>query len=612
MPSKRPIRIGNASGAIGDGIDQVYRLARDGEVDAITADYLAEFNIAWKAIELTTRPDLGYEPNFLDQLAWQDGAAAQLLARKNIKVVHDGGALNPKGLAQKTDEYFKSLGIEGVKIAWVDGDNVTGLVKEGKLGKLMHLDQRGLELGELRDKVLAANVYTGMAGVIAALEAGAQIVICGRCTDASPVMGLAAWWHGWKSTDYAQLAGSLLAGHIIECGAYVTGGNFCGWREIESLHHVGYPIAEIARDGTCVITKPEHTNGAVTVDTCKAQLLYEIQGPFYLNPDVTARIDGAQLEQIGKNRVRLTGIVGTAPPPTSKLAICLLGGWQAEVCGYAAGLDTREKLALMKDQVMREIDPKDFSTFSMEVYGSSPEDPKSQQECTVTLRMFAQSEDKDAMLKFKRAIFYNGMQGYCGLHLAMDWRTMEPKPYVRYFPSLVPSVGVQLTASFVDGRVVNVPPKTKEECAEKVAEQLNYDPEAPASLSSFGHTARRPLGDLVFARSGDKGGNANVGFWVRERAAWPWLRSFLTRERCVELLGDDWKHRYSVERCEFGRLMAVHFVIKGLLQEGVSSSSVLDGFGKSVGEFLRARHVDVPVELLRAEERRRATMKGKL
>lgn len=612
MPPRPPIRIGNASGAIGDGVDQVYRLARDGDVEAITADYLAEFNIAWKAIELATRPDLGYEPNFLDQLAWQDGAAAKLLARKNIKVVHDGGALNPEGLARKTDDYFKSLGIDGVKVAWVEGDDVTAVVKEGGLGKLMHLDQAGVELGNLKEKVLAANVYTGMTGIIAALEAGAQIVICGRCTDASPVMGLAAWWHGWKSTDYQELAGSLLAGHIIECGAYATGGNFCGWREIEQLHHVGYPIAEIANDGTCVITKSEHTNGAVTVDTCKAQLLYEIQGPFYLNPDVTARIDGAQLEQIGRSRVRLTGIVGTAPPPTSKLAICIMGGWQAEVCGYAAGLDTKEKLALMKDQVMREINPTDFSTFSMEVYGSSPEDPKSQQECTVTLRMFAQSEDKDAMLKFKRAIFYNGMQGYCGLHLAMDWRTMEPKPYVRYFPSLVPTVGVKLRVLFTDGRTIDVQPKRKDECADGAVEQLSYDPSSPTSLSTFGPTDRRPLGDLVFARSGDKGGNANVGFWVRNPAAWPWLLSFLTKNKCRELLGDDWKENYNVERCEFPGLMAVHFVIKGLLQEGVSSSSVLDGFGKSVGEFLRARHVDVPVELVEEEQRRRTTMKGKL
>jgi Acyclic terpene utilisation family protein AtuA len=329
---RQPIRIGNASGAIGDGIDQVYRLARDGDVDAITADYLAEFNIAWKAIELTTRPDLGYEPNFLEQLAWQGGAAARLLARKRIKVVHDGGALNPRGLAEKVHDYFSSLGIHDMKIAWVSGDDVTALVKEGSFGSIKHLDLKGVELSATKYNILAANVYTGQSGIVCALEAGGDIVICGRCCDASPVMGLAYWWHGWVPTDYDVMAGSLMAGHLIECGAYVTGGNFCGFQEIERLHHVGYPIAEIFPDGTSVITVPDHSNGAVTVDTTKAQLLYEIQGPYYLNPDVIAQIDGARLEEMGKNRVRLSGIRGTAPPPTSKLAICVFGGWQAALC----------------------------------------------------------------------------------------------------------------------------------------------------------------------------------------------------------------------------------------------------------------------------------------
>jgi hypothetical protein len=271
-PIRRAIRIGNASGAIGDGIDQVYRLARSGNVDAITADYLAEFNIAWRAIDLQTQPDMGYESNFLDQLAWENGDAARLVVEKNIKIVHDGGALNPRGLAQKVDAYLKSLGLNNVKVAWVSGDDLTRRFKDGQLGRLKHLDKN--EYIEARDgEVLAANAYTGQTGIVKALERGADIVICGRCCDASPVMGLAYWWHGWTSQEYTKIAGSLMAGHLIECGAYVTGGNYCASQEIEKIHEMGYPIAEIAEDGTCVITKPDGTNGAVTVDTCKAQLL---------------------------------------------------------------------------------------------------------------------------------------------------------------------------------------------------------------------------------------------------------------------------------------------------------------------------------------------------
>ena len=173
-----PIRIGNASGAIGDGIDQIYRLASSGAVDAITADYLAEFNIAWKAIELQTQPDLGYEPNFLEQLAWNNGAGARAVADNRVKVVHDGSALNPRGLAEKTSQYFQSLGIRHMKIAWVEGDNVTDQVTSGRLGTVQHLDYANTIFSAEGQQTLAANIYTGQRGILKALEQGADIVIC--------------------------------------------------------------------------------------------------------------------------------------------------------------------------------------------------------------------------------------------------------------------------------------------------------------------------------------------------------------------------------------------------------------------------------------------------
>jgi hypothetical protein len=605
MSAKRPIRIGNASGAIGDGIDQVYRLAKSGAVDAITADYLAEFNIAWKAIELQTQPHLGYEPNFLDQIAWNNGDAARLVAQNRIKVVHNGGALNPRGLALKVDDYFKSLDLREVKIAWVSGDDVTSQVRAGEFGPdLVHLDREGVTLGSSRDDILAANAYTGQAGIVCALAAGADIIICGRCTDASPVMGLAYWWHQWNNLEFDKMAGSLIAGHLIECGAYITGGNYCGGQEIDQLHHVGYPIAEIAADGTALITKPEGSNGAVTIDTCKAQLMYEIQGFYYLNPDVIANIKEVNLEQLGKDRVRLSGVTGSRPPVTTKLAVCLLGGFQAEMSWYCAGLDVDYKFNLMKHQVLGEINKNDFTTFSLEKYGSSVSDPHSQQECTVQFRAFAQASTKEAMLQFRRAVFYNGLQGFCGLHLNMDWRTMEPKPYVRYFPALIAQSKIPLIVNFVEnGKQITVAPRPEASCTSFVPPQPNYDP--AMSLSIVHDTSRVPFGDLVFARSGDKGGNANVGFWVRDESAYSWLKSFLTTSKVIHLLGDDWDNAYSVERCEFQHLWAVHFVVKGILQDGVSSSSVLDGFAKSFGEFLRSRHVDIPRDLLEKEQNKR-------
>ncbi|KAI8626565.1 DUF1446-domain-containing protein [Xylariaceae sp. FL1651] len=603
--AKRPIRIGNCSGAIGDGIDQIYALAKSGAVDAITADYLAEVNLAWRAIELQSNPDAGFESGFLDQLAWHDGDAARLIVQNKIRIVHDGGALNPRGLALATDEYFKSLGFTEVKIAWVEGDDVTQKVKEGTVGKLPHLDHRNVSLQDAEiEKILSANAYTGQTGIVRALQEGADIVICGRCCDASPVMGLASWWHSWGPEQYNELAGSLMAGHMIECGPYVTGGNYCGVEEIPEIHNLGFPIAEIAADGTSVITKIEGANGAVTIDTCKGQLLYEIQGTNYLNPDVVADIESAQFQEVGKDRVSLAGIVGSAPPPTAKLAICLEGGWQAELSGFAAGLNTDFKFNQMKEGILKRVNKADFSVISIEKYGTPPPDPKSQKDCTVLFRIFAQAPEKEAMSQLKRAIFYNGLQGYCGLHLSLDWRTLEPRMFVRYFPALIPQAQLPLRVAFLHSdRTFTIEPRCEKNCASETPKQRNYEPQGAAPPVS--KTVRRPLGDLVFARSGDKGGNANVGFWVRDEAAWGWLQSFMTSQRIKELLGNDWDDKYAVERCEFAHLWAVHFVVKGILQEGVSSSSIIDGLAKSFGEFLRARHVELPVDLVEREDKRR-------
>ncbi|TPX16855.1 uncharacterized protein E0L32_003417 [Thyridium curvatum] len=602
--ARRPIRIGNCSGAINDGLDQLYAHAKSGQVDAITADYLAEFNLAWRAIDLQTKPEAGYEGNFLEQLAYHNGDAARLLAKNKIKVVHDGGALNPKGLAVAADKYFKSLGIKDVRVAWVDGDNVTEQVRKEQFGPLRHLDYENEFLTEAHVKtMLTANAYTGQAGVVRALKEGADIVICGRCCDASPVMGLASWWHGWGPEDYDQLAGGLMAGHLIECGPYVTGGNYCGAPEIKNVLRPGFPIAEISADGTVIVTKTEGTNGAVTIDTCKGQLVYEIQGDRYLNPDVIAHIENMKLEEVGKDRVKLTGVTGSAPPPTTKLAVCLLGGWQAEICTFCAGLDTDFKFEQMREGVLSRLKLEQFSHVSVERYGTSPANPKNQADCTVMIRIFAQAPQKEHLTQLKQAVFYNGMTGYAGLTVAMDWRTLEPKMYVKYFPALVPQTRVPLTVHMLDtGIQFLVEPRPAQLCAPAAPKQRSFEPRA---LAQSGRTVRRALGDLAFARSGDKGGNANVGFWVREASAWPWLQSYLTSRKLTELLGEDWRDKYEIVRCEFPELWAVHFVIKGILQEGVSSSSLIDGFGKSFGEYLRARHVDMPAELLESEQKRR-------
>ncbi|OAA57628.1 hypothetical protein SPI_07287 [Niveomyces insectorum RCEF 264] len=629
----RPIRIANCSGAIGDGPDQIYRLAKAGGIDAITGDYLAEFNLAWRAIDQAADASKGFEAGFLGQLAWHDGDAARLVAEKKIKIVNDGGALNPQGLAVATDRYLQSLGITNLTIAWVTGDDLTAAVREGRLldgggnddknEGLPHLDKPGVYLtDEDIQAMLTANAYTGQAGIVRALQEGADIVICGRCCDASPVMGLATWWHGWGPEAYDALAGSLVAGHLIECGPSVTGGNFCGVYEIARIHDLGYPIVEIAGDGSFVLTKHAGTAGAVTRDTCTAQLLYEIQGPRYLTPDVAVNFDSVTLEDAGPDRVRVFGVTGAPPPPTTKLAVCLRGGYQVEFSVFCAGLNTEDKFRQMKEGVLGCLDRAAFSTICIDRYGTAPADPSSEAACTVAIRFFAQAPTKEALATLRSAIFVNGLQGFCGMHTSMDWRALEPREYVRYVPvlvrqSLVP-LQVHMLAAGKDHASTSytIAARPVDLCsAASAAPQASYDPDPnvslplplPPSTAADGkvQTVRRPLGDLVFARSGDKGSNSSIGFWVRDDAAYAWLRAFLTMARAKALLGRDWSDAYGIERCEFPNLRAVHIVVKGLLQEGVSCSSIIDGFGKSVGEFMRARFVDLPVNLVAAEDARR-------
>ncbi|KAL0067107.1 hypothetical protein AAF712_005894 [Marasmius tenuissimus] len=588
--------IRSRSGYTGDGLSQMYRLVTDGPIDAIFADYLAEMNLPWRALEMMEHPELGYEKPALIQLGWM--TAAEEIARKGIKVVHDGGALNPYGLYKATKELLASKGLDDVKVAWVEGDNVKEFVQsnlDSDSETLPHLDIEGSNVKASVKNILTANAYIGMRGIVSALNEGAQIVICGRCCDASPLMGLAAWWHGWAEMDYDQLAGALVAGHITECGPYATGGNFCGFKAVPGLEKTpGFPIAEVAADGTAVITKHEGTHGAVTVDTVTAQLVYEIQGPKYLNPDVVALLEEIRIDQVGKDRVRVHGLKGTPPPPTTKLAVCSLAGYQSENDFYAVGLDIKEKVALQRAQILGQIDRSKYTKISIEPHGACADDPETQNEATVSIRHFIQAPTKEAIIEFWTTVSSILMGGYAGLHINMDARTMAPKPYVEYFPARIPQDKIHVRVHLGD----KVIPITSVSISEPFTGQGSYPPKVVSDLDAYLPLRRAPLGKVVCARSGDKGGNANVGLWVRNDDEWPWLQSFLTVERFKNLLGKEYKPEYRIERFEMPHIRVVHFVTYGILEGGVASSSVIDQLAKSHGEFLRARQVDIPARFL--------------
>jgi hypothetical protein len=310
-------------------------------------------------------------------------------------------------------------------------NKVNGLLKPDAKGKLCHLDSNNPEvhlasnattfLGDPKRPIISANAYLGIRAITAGLHQGADIIICGRVSDASPVIAAAQWWHGWDDSAYDELAGSLLAGHLIECSTYVTGANFAGFDQYETseLLNLGLPIVEIENDGTCTVTKHEKLGGFVTADTVKCQLVYELQGNIYLNSDVKADLSKVHIEDIAKNRVRVTGVKGYPPPPTTKLAVFYEAGYQCEFTVNAAGYAVPKKFDLQEAQVRSKLEEwgllDQFETLDFQRIGVPQTNPRNQLEATSSLRIFAQALEVSTLGKLADAQKFNGMAHFSGL-----------------------------------------------------------------------------------------------------------------------------------------------------------------------------------------------------
>jgi len=396
--------------------------ATAGPIDVITGDYLAEANLAQYAEAYAKGEHPGYVPSAYNGLK----LSLKAINEKRIKVIINGGGLNPKGLADATHQ-LASRGGYNLKIAYVDGDNllpvVHDILKPDNQGKLPHLDSPNEQVKLAKDtenflqdpnkKIVAANAYLGCRAIRRGLEQGADIVICGRVADASPVMGAAQWWHGWKDEDFDKLAGALVAGHLIECSTYGTGANFAGFDQytVEQLLHLGCPIAEIADNGEAVITKHEALNGYVTEEVVKCQLLYELQGSIYLNSDVKADITNVAVQQVGPNRVHVSGTKGYPPPPTTKLATFYRGGWQGEATINATGYATKHKYDLQEAQLRNQLEEwgvmKNIDLIEFQRVGVPQENPRSQLAATTYLRIFVQAQRPGTVQRVLQALWYN-------------------------------------------------------------------------------------------------------------------------------------------------------------------------------------------------------------
>jgi Acyclic terpene utilisation family protein AtuA len=581
----RPVLIGNSSGFYGDRFEAMREMVEGGPIDVVTGDYLAELTmlILWKARQKD--PGTGYARTVLGQLEQVLGTCLD----RGIKIVNNAGGLNPGGLAEQIAALAERLGLHP-KIAYVTGDDLLPQLDELLAAgyPLTHLDT-GQPLTAAASKPLTANAYLGGWGIAAALDAGADIVVCPRVTDASLVTGPAAWWHGWQRDDFDRLAGAVLAGHVIECGPQATGGNYSFIEEVTDRRYPGFPIAEVAADGSAVVTKHPDTGGLVSVGTVTAQLLYEIAEPAYANPDVIAYFDTARLTQDGQDRVRISGTRGAPPPATAKVAMNLLGGFRNTMTLVMTGLDIEEKAAWARQELFGVLGGEEqFEDVDVRLLRFDRPDAPANEQATAHLRITVKDADpRKVGRRFSNATMELALGGYAGFHTTSP-PTAETEFGV-YWPALVPAEVVGHAVVLPGGSQVAIPPTPSGDGpAESV--QTIYQP-VPAEP-----TRRVPLGLVCGARSGDKGGNANVGLWSRDRGGYEWLRTYLTVDKFRELLTE--AADLEVRRFELSNLAALNFVVVGLLGQGVAASTRPDPQAKGLGEYLRSRYVDVPVALL--------------
>ena len=567
------LRIGNASGFYGDRFAAVREMLTGGPLDVLTGDYLAELTMLILARDRLRDPSLGYARTFLRQMEECLGLARE----RGVRIVVNAGGLNPAGLAEQLRVLAQRLGVP-TAVAHVEGDDL--LPRRDELG--------------LPERALAANAYLGGFGIAECLARGADVVVTGRVTDAALVAGPAIAHFGWTAADLDALAGAVVAGHVLECGAQATGGNYAFFGE-HDVDHPGFPLAELHPDGSSVITKHPGTGGAVTIGTVTAQLLYETGGPHYLGPDVTARLDTVRLTEDGPDRVRIDGVRGEAPPPTLKVGCNSLGGHRNEVVFVLTGLDIEAKAALVQRQFAAALPPEGRpAELRWTLARTDHPDAPTEEAASALLRLTARDRDPAKVgRELGKAAVELGLAGYPGFHL-----TAPPGPGPPHGGFSAPYVGAQLgehTAVLPDGRRVARPPPPPPPPAPVTGQPAEVRQELPHPLPP-GTTRRAPLGMLLGARSGDKGGDANLGVWARTEDAWRWLAHTLTVEKLRELLPET--AELPVTRHLLPNLRAVNFTLTGLLGEGVADQHRFDPQAKALGEWLRSRHVDIPEVLL--------------
>jgi len=593
-PSKSSVRIGGAAGYWGDSQEAPKQLVMQGDIDYLVFDYLAEVTMSILVRAKAKDPDAGYAKDFV---ALVMKPLIREIKARGIKVVANAGGVNVQACAKALAEVATETGTD-LKIGTVEGDDLLGQIDELRADGITEM----FSGAPLPNDLISANAYLGAFPIAAALDAGADVIITGRCVDSATTLGPLIHEFGWRPEDYDKLASGTLAGHIIECGAQTTGGNFTDWRDVaDGWDDMGYPIAECRPDGTFTISKPDGTGGLVSRLSVGEQILYEIGDPrAYIVPDVVCDFSGAVLAETGRDQLKISGVRGRPPTPTFKVSSTYRDGYRATAATVITGFDVTEKgeafaKALIKRtrRLFKERNLGDYRDTALHLIGAETlwggnANADASKAREITVRLDVRHDERAALDLFSKettGVALSMITGRCSAGAAG-----RPKitPVVAQFAFLIEKGRVTQTVR-MNGQEIAVAP-------------FITSPQ-PASAEDSPAAAAQPNGDMVdvplialaVARSGDKGNNANVGVMVRNPEYLEWVRLGVTAERVRQWFAHTVEGE--VHRFDLPGFHAVNFLMTNCLGGGGTSSLHLDNMGKTYGQQILAMPVAVPRDL---------------
>jgi hypothetical protein len=577
------LRIGGASGAWGDSIEGPIQLARSGAVDVLSFDYLAELTLSLLARARAKDANAGWATDFVDSAM---RAILPDVAKRGLRVVSNAGGLNPSGCAAALRRLCDELGVS-LRIAVIEGDDVLNRIEE---------------LATTRPAVsplISANAYLGAFPIAQALDRGAQVVITGRCADSALPLGACIHAFGWGPDDWDRLAAGSLAGHLIECGPQGAGGLHTDWDQVERWDEIGYPIVECSEDGSFVVTKPAGTGGLVTPATVAEQLVYEIGDPSaYILPDVICDFTDVRLEQVGADRVRVIGARGRPRTSTYKVSATYQQGWRGAATLAIIGIDaaakaerTAEAIVARARRRLTEAGLGDFARVHVEALGAEAvygPHARTRNTREVMMRLVVDHGQREAIELFAREI------GAAGISWAPGTTGMgaRPKatPIVRLQSLLVPKsavpVAITLESERFDARI-------EISGSDEPPEPLTRTPPGKLQLQN---PVIVPLIKLAYARSGDKGDDANIGVIAREPRFLPFIDAALTEERVAQYFAHLVKG--TVTRFALPGIAGFNFLMTRALDGGGMASPRIDPLAKSMAPMLMDFPIPVPPDLV--------------